>query len=307
MSSGVYKPYSVQLDLVSPMLLRGAENTANSAPEMRAPAFRGAMRYWLRACAGGVIGDDNLAGLHQLETAIFGDTKTGSAIVIRVLRSEDQPITINRKYLLPHKNEGSRYFFTGGSIQLEVRPRQLMTEENWQAITAVTRLFIALGAVGSRSRRGYGGLQPTEPAIVGLRSWNMYIQETVSNAVQAVGVLAGQLGIAPEALPAGPCAFPCASTSARIRLLNHVSLNADAEVTWLMQQVQANHGDWIGFVHGGTRQASPMHARVVKMHEGYRTQLVTLPSRFNHANYHELNAFIDNLPGIDIRVEGWNQ
>jgi hypothetical protein len=66
---------------------------------------------------------------------------------------------------------------------------------------------------------------------------------------------------------------------------------------------------WIGYVvpHTDIRQASPMHARVVKMRDGYRTQLVTLPSRFNHANYHELNAFIDNLPGTDIRVEGWNQ
>jgi CRISPR-associated protein Cmr1 len=44
---------AVTLETVTPVFLGGAD--PRGAPELRPPAFRGAMRYWLRAALGGVI------------------------------------------------------------------------------------------------------------------------------------------------------------------------------------------------------------------------------------------------------------
>ena len=63
------------LQTVTPLLLAGANN---QMPEIRAPALRGAMRYWWRATLGGVIGDSNLDGLRLLETMVFGSPDKGS-------------------------------------------------------------------------------------------------------------------------------------------------------------------------------------------------------------------------------------
>ncbi len=43
---------TVTLETVTPLFLGGAD--PRGAPELRAPSFRGAMRYWLRAALGTV-------------------------------------------------------------------------------------------------------------------------------------------------------------------------------------------------------------------------------------------------------------
>ncbi|MGQ9600679.1 MAG: RAMP superfamily CRISPR-associated protein, partial [Anaerolineae bacterium] len=49
---------TVTLETVTPLFLGGAD--PRGAPELRAPSFRGATRYWLRAALGGTIGDNDL-------------------------------------------------------------------------------------------------------------------------------------------------------------------------------------------------------------------------------------------------------
>ena len=44
---------TVTLETVTPPFLGGAD--PRGAPELRPPAFRGAMRYWLRAALGGLM------------------------------------------------------------------------------------------------------------------------------------------------------------------------------------------------------------------------------------------------------------
>ena len=88
------KTLTVTLETVTPLFLGGAD--PRGTPELRAPAFRGALRYWLRAMLGGAVGDttENLHKLHACESAVFGSTdeKTGgaSAVTIR-LRTAAQP------------------------------------------------------------------------------------------------------------------------------------------------------------------------------------------------------------------------
>jgi len=45
--------WTVTLETVTPLFLGGAD--PRGAPELRAPALRGAMRYWLWTALGGVI------------------------------------------------------------------------------------------------------------------------------------------------------------------------------------------------------------------------------------------------------------
>jgi len=57
------------LETVTPLFLGGAD--PRGEPELRAASFRGALRFWLRALLGGMIGDKNLDALHQAEATVF--------------------------------------------------------------------------------------------------------------------------------------------------------------------------------------------------------------------------------------------
>src|SRR5436309_1530683 len=78
------------LQTITPLFMAGADQTK---AELRAPSFRGEMRYWQRALIGGSVGS-NARGLEQVvkhETAVFGTTDTGSAVTIKVLASSQEP------------------------------------------------------------------------------------------------------------------------------------------------------------------------------------------------------------------------
>ncbi|MFN4293822.1 MAG: type III-B CRISPR module RAMP protein Cmr1, partial [Thermoflexales bacterium] len=145
---------TVTLETVTPLFLGGAN--PRGAPELRPPPFRGAMRYWLRAALGGVIGDQNLQSLNQLESSVFGSTEFGSPVHIR-LRLIGDRLRSQQKKILPHK-EGPR----AGSRQAIEAEQQLeltlsmpyrVSSEAWAAAIAALRLAVTFGGVGLRSRR----------------------------------------------------------------------------------------------------------------------------------------------------------
>jgi len=73
----------VTLEAVTPLFLGGAD--PRGEPELRAASIRGALRFWLRALLGGVIGDKDLDALRKAESAVFGSTDTGaSPVVVRI-------------------------------------------------------------------------------------------------------------------------------------------------------------------------------------------------------------------------------
>src|SRR6266571_3109716 len=78
------------LRTLTPLFLAGADQTK---AELRAPTFRGLMRYWYRALVGGVVGANERA-LPQIiaaESALFGATDTGSAITVQVSEASKSP------------------------------------------------------------------------------------------------------------------------------------------------------------------------------------------------------------------------
>lgn len=181
---------------ITPLFMAGANQ---DIAELRVPSFRGEMRYWYRALAGGIVGTDveGLKRVKELEKEVFGTTDHGSAVSIHLSnikgtpREFTEPIServegkwqaTGKGYLLwsmaqsgkPGRNfkPARRYFPPSTSFNIELATRG--TEEaGLQQATAAFWLLTNLGGVGSRSRRCAGSLsaQIAQPA-----------QKTISNA-----------------------------------------------------------------------------------------------------------------------------
>ncbi|GBD16840.1 hypothetical protein HRbin26_01748 [bacterium HR26] len=177
----------IPLRTVTPLFLAGAD--PRGPAELRAASVRGALRFWLRALAGGCYGTDQ-AGLQQvrdLETSVFGAAGGqqgvgASKVVVSLagqgLKTESwQPLGQGREpgsgidYLywsmgqLPvrgHRLPPKQYFSPDGrfTLTLATRPgveRTAARDAFYHAVRA-TWLLVHLGGVGARARRTAGSL-----------------------------------------------------------------------------------------------------------------------------------------------------
>jgi len=170
------------LQAVTPLFLAGADQ---QTAELRAPSFRGLMRYWERALIGGVVGATT-HGLEQViagETDLFGSTNTGSAISIRVSATssaiKEFTERISEKVGGKWQATGKGYFLwsmakSGRVEKGNLKPArwyfppgtrfQVTLSTRSQDITHLRRsvaalwLLVQLGGIGSRSRRCAGSL-----------------------------------------------------------------------------------------------------------------------------------------------------
>jgi CRISPR-associated protein Cmr1 len=166
------------LRTLTPLFLAGADQTA---AELRAPSFRGLMRYWQRALVGGLAPD--LDTVRKIEAAVFGATDKGSAVSIRVSAVSNEPEEFTEKisvrsggkrqatgkgYLLWSMAKSGRiekgnlkparwYFPPGTSFQVTLSAHDTNATALKQAIAAFW-LLTHLGGIGSRSRRCAGSL-----------------------------------------------------------------------------------------------------------------------------------------------------
>jgi len=173
----------VSLEAVTPLFLAGAE--PRGTPELRAPAFRGALRYWFRAAAGGALGG-NTQAVARAEREVFGaaaGSGSASAVIVRLhlrLRSsnpaprayktEDFGNRLNgRNYLYwsmaPMGAPAKHYYLprTAFACSLAPRPGVLAAGNRLEQAAAALWLLVQLGGVGSRSRRLGGSLSASEP------------------------------------------------------------------------------------------------------------------------------------------------
>jgi CRISPR-associated protein Cmr1 len=299
----------VTLEAVTPLFLGGAE--ARGAPELRPPAFRGAMRYWLRAALGGVIGDGNMTGLRQLESAVFGSTDYGSPITLRVQGSLQDEIA----KILPHKDGKAagqrRAFKAGQTIELTMRQLRRNDQAVWQAACAALNLALTFGGIGLRSRRGYGTLRityssdttlaPLTPTSQG--NWPAHVTQVASNAVSAARGLARSCQAALAALSQNPTRYPCANQAGVLRIHD---LQANSAVDAVKQFMsRAPKKEALGGI--GPRQSSPLWVRSIQTDGKYGLLLIVLASKFKGSDYNFVHKFLDeHFAGPDIKVKGWN-
>jgi CRISPR-associated protein Cmr1 len=178
------------LETVTPLFLAGAE--PRQGAELRPPSFRGALRYWLRATLGGMIGDGDLAQLHCLENQVFGaaDEQEGASAVRLLLHPfhhvSPQPYQRSRSpsgkdYLYwsmvasgsPERNnyQPAKQFIPAGAtfeLILRTRPGLQDAESKLEAAVVALWLLVQLGGIGSRSRRTAGSLYTHPQTALGL-------------------------------------------------------------------------------------------------------------------------------------------
>lgn len=203
---------TVTLETVTPLFLGGAD--PRSAPELRPPSFRGALRYWLRAALGGVLGD-NLKALKRAEAEVFGSTdeKEGaSAVTLRLSNlqlsapqeyQKQKPLHVvkhgkpmrqptGRDYLYwsmgKFGGQEPKQFYAPNSqfdVVLRTRPGVKDADEKFRQAATALWLLIQLGGIGSRARRTGGSLCAHRKAEAGL---------TFELTAQTINEVACQLG-----------------------------------------------------------------------------------------------------------------
>ena len=188
---------TVTLETVTPLFLGGAE--PRGTPELRPPAFRGALRYWLRAALGGVIGDD-IENVRRLEAAVFGSTdeKVDGASIVTVRLSPHNlppsqlyrrrpPVSVEKEGRTRRQPTGRDYLYwsmgESGSVErnnyqsakqfyvpgasfdltLNLRPGAKEINQSFSQAVAALWLLIHFGGIGSRSRRTGGSLSVRGP------------------------------------------------------------------------------------------------------------------------------------------------
>jgi len=171
------------------MFLSGAGTT----PELRAPSIKGAMRFWWRAMNGHLANAQNggISNLLKEDERLFGGVNEGgkkSSVMVRVYdRQEkfingkmlqtyaDHFVTVSKsgKYQNNYEKEGLAYLYyvllnqklkglEGYDVEttFKVSLESKSVEDLRKGIAAFW-LFIHLGGLGSRARRGAGSTQVT--------------------------------------------------------------------------------------------------------------------------------------------------
>ena len=173
---------TLTLRVLTPLFMAGADQTA---AEIRAPSFRGLMRYWQRALVGGLVGTD-MKGLEKVieaEKAVFGMTEIASSVSIRISAISHapqefmEPISVRvggrwqstgKGYLLWSMTRSGRadrnnlkparwYFPPGTTFKVTLSTRGKDDTRLKQALAALW-LLTQLGSIGSRSRHCAGSI-----------------------------------------------------------------------------------------------------------------------------------------------------
>jgi CRISPR-associated protein Cmr1 len=144
------------LRTVTPLFWGGALQQA----ELRPASVRGALRFWLRAGLGGVIGTNDLGRLAGLEDEVFGRTGAGSSMVLRVVPRAR--FVSSSAPLLPHKGGAQAGFASAIPVDTPFDLTLALTRRapisRLEIALWSTLLWLTLGGNGRRARRGFGAL-----------------------------------------------------------------------------------------------------------------------------------------------------
>ncbi|MFA0751731.1 MAG: hypothetical protein SLRJCFUN_002134 [Candidatus Fervidibacter sp.] len=283
----------VTLETVTPLFLGGSN--PRGEPELRAPSFRGAMRFWLRALLGGVIGDDPKK-IFEHESKVFGSTDHASPVAVRV---KQQPLFHDDYNPLPHKDVRFRFkgFNPGQSFEVLLLSR----DENAlaQAQKALW-LLCHLGGLGRRSRRGFGSLQIKEGELALAAKTARELTNNLKQKLQTLLPSPGGFANLPN-IPRFPILHPNWS---QVKVCNREFDGWEEAIKFVMQNAHKFKNPALGWAGGkDERQASPVHVHVVKLTTGkYALVLTTMLSQLNpnlveRANRCNLADFLDAFGG----------
>src|SRR5437868_2008552 len=139
----------LKVKILTPLFIGGANQ---QQPELRPASVRGALRFWLRAGLGGVIGDKNWARLYSLEAEVFGEAERGSTVNVRLLQP---PFASRREPLLPHRHDQTAGLSSavpdGVEFNLTLALKPCAAQKHLEIATWSALLWLTWGGLGRRS------------------------------------------------------------------------------------------------------------------------------------------------------------
>ena len=177
--------------VVTPMFCGGVRQ---EHAELRAPSFKGVLRFWWRALAWSRL-DGDLDAIRREENGLFGSASGGQARVSIVLVTTDHPKRLAKDSVLDDAGvlvgEGARYLGYGvmtafgrragelsraclrAPFEFTVRARTRgLTEGQLQSLQDALVAVGLFGGMGARSRKGYGSIAIRSLRIGGEERWS---------------------------------------------------------------------------------------------------------------------------------------
>lgn len=320
---------TITLETVTPMFLAGADQ---QKPELRAPSFMGALRYWTRAALGGVLSDNNLEALKKAEEEVWGSTNGTGAVQIQLIA--DTNFTAEHLKALPHKPDSDRasrtkFYAVPARTRFKIVLRQYApSSQTWNMAVAAFLLMTAHGGVGRRSRRGWGTswiinadrTQAQLPQVLnGLivlpvrkyqdktlspEIWEAYRLRVIDQAMEKAQELCDMLQVRTHSTTNHPTKFPIVSlqnqnmpTMVDKKQQNFFNKPIEAIKYFGDQEHQFQPRQEFGSVN--PRWSSPLWVRVLPVsspQRGYILAMTVLKSEGHQgqANYKRLDQFVEN-------------
>ncbi|MFA0782113.1 type III-B CRISPR module RAMP protein Cmr1 [Fervidibacter sacchari] len=290
--------FKVTLETVTPLFLGGSN--PRGEPELRAPSFRGAMRFWLRALLGGVIGDDPKK-IFEHESQVFGSTEHASPIKLR-LQAKREGLKWDEYNPLLHKPDHEVRFRFKGFVPNQSFEIHLLGQ-NQQAVELAQKalqLLCYLGGLGRRSRRGFGSLQITEGELALTAGTAKELADALKWQINSIRQINSILPSSDVPLPNVP-RFPILHPDwAQIKVCCREFKSWEEAIRFVMQNAHNYKDPALG--NANPRQASPVHVHVTKLStRNYALVLTTMLSQLNPRlsgpNRQKLVEFLNAFPG----------
>jgi CRISPR-associated protein Cmr1 len=275
------------LETVTPLFLGGSD--PRGQPELRAASFRGAMRFWLRALLGGVLGD-RPDKIFQCESQVFGSTDHASPVVVRL---EPHNLGSDGFNPLPHKQVTFRFngFKPGQRFDICLLSRD---EDTLQQAQKALLLLCYLGGLGRRSRRGFGSLQITDGELALMAKTAKELGNALKQRLDAI--LPSSFAKLSD-VPRFPILHP---DWAQIKVCDEEFSDWEQAIKFVMKRAHQHKNPALGFAN--PRQASPVHVHVTRLSTGkYAIVLTTMLSQLNPklsgADPQKLVDFLNDFKG----------
>jgi len=261
-----------KLETVTPLFCGGADK--GLVPELRASSIRGALRFWLRALLGGVLGD-RPDEIFRHESQVFGSTDHASPVVVRIQAKRKELKWWEYNPLLHKPDHDVRFRFNGfvpnQSFEIHLLGRN---REALEQAKKALQLLCYLGGLGRRSRRGFGSLQIIDGELA-LTAKNV---EELANALKQklVSILPSSFATLLDVPP-----FPILHPDwAQIKVCSQEFESWEEAIGLIMKNAHNYKNHALG--NANPRQASPVHVHVTKLSTGkYALVLTTMLSQLN--------------------------
>jgi CRISPR-associated protein Cmr1 len=173
------KTITFSCETITPMFLSGADG---STPELRPPSIKGALRFWWRAMNGHLATTESggITNLLKEDEELFGGVNNGgkSKVSVRVFDLENENDLIDGNeiknycerndtkglaylfYILVNNQQKDKYGFRNLKFKISLSSKNI--DDLHQAVASFW-ILVNLGGLGSRARRGAGGIKVINP------------------------------------------------------------------------------------------------------------------------------------------------